>query len=320
MNARRASAAATRGAGVALYTHEACLDHDPGPAHPENPARLQAVLEALDAHAFPALQRRLAPRATRAQLARVHTARHIDDILEHGPLHYWRMLDADTLISPGSAEAALRAAGAVCAAVDAVIDGPLRRAFCAVRPPGHHAMPTAPMGFCLFNNIAIGAAHALAAHGLHRVAIVDFDVHHGNGTQDIFCCEPRVLYVSTHQWPLYPGSGSPDETGAGNLVNVALPPGTGSARFRALCMQAVLPAIDAFAPQLLLISAGFDAHRLDPLASLELDTDDYAWITRQLVDIALRHAGGRIVSSLEGGYNLDALRASVAAHVAALGS
>jgi len=306
---------------VALYTHAACLDHDPGPGHPETPARLAAVLEALDESAFPALRRIEAPRATREQLARVHVPRLIDSILDHGPLHYWRMLDADTLMSPGSAEAAQRAAGAVCAAVDAAIAGTAPRAFCAVRPPGHHATQTTAMGFCLFNNVAIGAAHALAAHGLERVAVVDFDVHHGNGTQDIFWNEPRVMYASSHQWPLYPGTGEREETGAGtdNIVNALLPPGSGSAEFRAAWDDIVLPALDAFAPQLVLISAGFDAHRLDPLANLNLETEDYAWVTHRLVELALRHAGGRVVSSLEGGYSLDALRESVAAHVAALG-
>jgi len=303
---------------VALVTHAACLDHDPGPGHPETPARLSAVLEALDEAAFPHLRRIEAPRATRAQLARVHVRRLIDSILDHGPLHYWRMLDADTLMSPGSAEAAQRAAGAVCAAIDAAMAGDAPRAFCAVRPPGHHATPDTAMGFCLFNNVAVGAAHALATHGLERVAIVDFDVHHGNGTQDIFWNEPRVMYASSHQWPLYPGTGDRDETGVGNIVNALLPPDSGSAQFRDAWQDTVLPALDAFAPQFVLVSAGFDAHRLDPLASLNLETDDYAWITQRLVELARRHAGGRIVSSLEGGYSLDALRESAAAHVAAL--
>ncbi len=304
---------------VALFTHAACLDHDPGPGHPETPERLAAVLEALDESAFPSLRRIEAPRATRAQLARVHVRRLIDSILDHGPLHYWRMLDADTLMSPGSAEAAQRAAGAVCAAIDAAMSGESPRAFCAVRPPGHHATPDTAMGFCLFNNVAVGAAHALAAHELERVAIVDFDVHHGNGTQDIFWSEPRVMYASSHQWPLYPGTGDRAETGVGNIVNATLPAGAGSKPFRDAWENTMLPALDAFAPQLVLISAGFDAHKLDPLANLNLETGDYAWITHRLVEIAQRHAEGRVVSSLEGGYSLDALRESVAAHVAALG-
>lgn len=303
---------------VALYTHASCLAHDPGPGHPESPSRLASVLEALDHERFAALARIEAPRATRAQLARVHRERHIDDLLANAPRSGWLQLDPDTLMSPASAEAALRAAGAACAAVDAVVAGDMRRAFCAVRPPGHHATPAGAMGFCLFNNVAVAAAHAIAAHGLERVAIVDFDVHHGNGTQDIFCGDARVLYASTHQWPLYPGTGAQDERGVGNIVNAPLRPGAGSIEFRDACIRTVLPAVDAFAPQLVIVSAGFDAHRQDPLASLELETDDYAWITRRLVELAGRHAGGRVVSSLEGGYDLDALRACSAAHVAEL--
>lgn len=318
MSQTRARAAPTAGTRVALYTHEACFDHDPGPGHPEAAARLAAVLEGVDDCALSALERLPAPRASRVQLARVHTRRLIDNILEHGPRHYWRMLDADTLMSPGSTEAALRAAGAVCAAVDGACGDGAPRAFCAVRPPGHHANSDTAMGFCLFNNIAVGAAHALSAHAIERVAIVDFDVHHGNGTQDIFWNEPRVLYASTHQEPLYPGTGARSDTGVGNIVNLPLPPDAGSVQFRAACTQVILPALDAFAPQLVMISAGFDAHRLDPLANLDLVEEDYGWITRELVTLAQRHARGRIVSSLEGGYHLGALRASVAAHLAAL--
>jgi acetoin utilization deacetylase AcuC-like enzyme len=303
---------------VTVYTHPACLAHDPGPAHPESPARLRAVLDAFDEPRFAQLTRTEAPRGTHAQLARVHRSELIDEVLTSAPQQGWHQLDADTVMSAGSTEAALRAAGAVCAAVDAAIADPRRRAFCAVRPPGHHATPSTAMGFCLFNSIAVGAAHAIAAHGLERVAIVDFDVHHGNGTQDIFCNDPRVLYASSHQWPLYPGTGARSETGVGNIVNAPLRAGAGSAEFRAACEQIVLPAVDAFAPQLVMISAGFDAHRLDPLAGLNLEADDYAWITTRLVDLASRHAEGRIVSSLEGGYSLTALRESTAAHVAAL--
>jgi acetoin utilization deacetylase AcuC-like enzyme len=229
-----------------------------------------------------------------------------------------RRLDPDTVMSPASAEAASRAAGAVCAAVDDAMLGSHRRAFCAVRPPGHHATRDTSMGFCLFNSVAAGAAHAIEAHGLTRVAIVDFDVHHGNGTQDLFWSDPRVLYASSHQWPLYPGTGAREETGAGNIVNAPLRPGAGSADFRKAYEETVLPAIERFAPELVLISAGFDAHRLDPLANLALDADDYAWITTRLVELASRHAHGRVVSSLEGGYSLTALRESTAAHVGAL--
>jgi acetoin utilization deacetylase AcuC-like enzyme len=304
---------------VALYTHASCLAHDPGPGHPEAPSRLAAVLDALEDELFAPLVRIEAPRATRAQLTRVHREDYTDDLLANAPRNGWLELDPDTRMSPDSAEAALRAAGAACAAVDAVVAGRVRRAFCAVRPPGHHATPASAMGFCLFNNVAVAAAHAIAAHRLERIAIVDFDVHHGNGTQDIFWDDARVLYASTHQWPHYPGTGAQDERGtAGNIVNAPLRPGAGSIEFRDACIRTVLPAVDAFAPQLVIISAGFDAHRQDPLASLELETDDYAWITRCLVDLAERHASGRLVSSLEGGYDLQALRASTQAHVAAL--
>ena len=300
-----------------LYTHASCLRHSAGPGHPESPARLQSVLAALDDPGFAALARAEAPRATRDQLARVHEAALIDDIFANAPEQGFVRFDADTVMSPDSLEAALCAAGAVCAAVDAAIDGSATRAFCAVRPPGHHATRNAAMGFCLFNNVAVGAAHALA-RGIERVAIVDFDVHHGNGTQDIFWSEPRVLYASTHQSPLYPGTGTRAETGVGNIVNAPLPPRSGSAEFRMAFEQVVLPALRTFKPQLVIISAGFDAHRLDPLADLNLDAEDYAWATRELVDIATKYASGRVVSSLEGGYSLTALRESTAAHVGAL--
>jgi acetoin utilization deacetylase AcuC-like enzyme len=303
---------------AAIYTHPDCLAHDPGPGHPESPARLAAVLEALADPRFALLDRIEAPCATRAQLTRVHRADHVEDILRSRGDEPWTRIDADTVMSPGSARAALRAAGAVCAAVDSAVTGWNRRSFCAVRPPGHHATPSTAMGFCLFNNVAVGAAHAIAVHGLERVAVVDFDVHHGNGTQDIFWRDPRVLYASSHQSPLYPGTGARSETGIGNIVNAPLPAGAGAAEFRGAWEERILPALEAFGPQLLLISAGFDAHRLDPLASLNLETGDYAWITTRLVDVAARHARGRIVSSLEGGYSLTALRESVAAHVAAL--
>jgi len=301
-----------------LFTHGVCLQHDPGPGHAESPARLRAVLAALDQDRFASLDRIEAPRATREQLLRVHTPAHVDRILAITPEADTVRLDEDTLMSPASAEAGLRAAGAVVAAVDAVMTGQATRAFCAVRPPGHHATPDAAMGFCLFNNIAVGAAHALAAHGLKRVAIADFDVHHGNGTQDIFLCEPRVLFISTHQQPLYPGTGGADERGVGNIVNAPLSPGEGSYEFRTLWNDVLLPRLHAFKPQLVLVSAGFDAHQRDPLANLELQAEDYAWITERLVDLAHAHAGGRLVSTLEGGYDLQALAASASAHVSAL--
>ncbi|MBE1161380.1 histone deacetylase family protein [Dyella acidiphila] len=301
-----------------LYTHAICLQHDPGPGHAESPARLRAVLQALDQDRFAEVDRVEAPRATREQLLRVHAPGYVDRILAIRPDVDTVRLDEDTLMSPASAEAGLRAAGAVVAAVDAVMQGSASHAFCAVRPPGHHATPDTAMGFCLFNNIAVGAAHAIAAHGLKRVAIADFDVHHGNGTQDIFQHEPRVLFISSHQSPLYPGTGREDERGMGNIVNAPLSPGEGSYEFRELWDGALLPQLHAFKPQLVLVSAGFDAHRNDPLSDIRLQTEDYAWITERLVELARAHAGDRLVSTLEGGYDLAALAASASAHVSAL--
>ncbi len=302
-----------------LYTHAACLEHNPGRGHPERPARLEAVLAALDTEAFTALERREAPRAEREQIARVHPGAYVDRILEAIPIAGYYGLDMDTVVSPGSGEAALRAAGAVCAAVDAVMAGEADNAFCAVRPPGHHAEPERAMGFCLFNNVAIGAAQARAVHGLSRVAVVDFDVHHGNGTQAMFWDEPELFFGSTHQMPLYPGTGSASERGAsGNIVNVPLPPGAGSEEFRAAMAEGVLPALRRFAPEFLLISAGFDAHQADPLAQLRFQDEDYAWATAELKRVAGECCAGRLVSTLEGGYDLSALASSAAAHVAAL--
>jgi len=301
-----------------LYTHPACLLHDPGPGHAERPARLHAVLQALDHDRFAALDRIEAPQALREQLQRVHSAAHVREILLGAPPDDMLALDPDTVMGPGSTEAALRAAGAMVAAVDAVLGGSARRAFCAVRPPGHHATRDQAMGFCLFNNIAVGAAHALVAHGLKRVAIADFDVHHGNGTQAIFEHEPRVLFASSHQSPLYPDSGREDERGVGNIVNGTLSPGAGSHEFRELWDSVLLPRLHAFKPQLVLVSAGFDAHRNDPLADIRLGQEDYAWITERLAALADAHAGGRLISTLEGGYDLAALAASVSAHVGAL--
>jgi len=302
-----------------LYTHPACLQHDTGPVHPERPARLVAVLRALDHDRYATVDRIEAPRATREQLLRVHSERHVADILDHPPAPgELRQLDEDTLLSPGSAEAALRAAGAAVAAVDAVMGGASSHAFCAVRPPGHHATADRAMGFCLFNNVAVAAAHALAAHGLERVAIADFDVHHGNGTQAIFEREPRVLFASSHQSPLYPDTGGEDELGVGNIVNRGLPAGAGSSEFRQRWEQELLPRLHAFQPQLVLVSAGFDAHQDDPLADLRLDAEDYAWITDRLLRLAREHAQDRLVSLLEGGYDLPALASSAAAHVAEL--
>ena len=299
-----------------VYTHPACLAHDTGPDHAERPARLTAVVDALR-RALPALDWHEAPRASRGQLLRAHAPELLDAVLETHPAHRI-LLDPDTVLSPASAEAALRAAGAAVAAVDAVLTGKTRRAFCAVRPPGHHATGDVAMGFCLFNNIAVAALHALDKHGLERVAIVDFDVHHGNGTQAIFERDPRVLFASSHQWPLYPETGARNETGVGNIVNMPLPVEAEGVLFRRAWADVLLPAVDDFRPQLLLVSAGFDAHWRDPLAQLRLQAGDYTWISEELVALANRHCGGRMVSSLEGGYDLAALAESSVAHVGAL--
>ncbi len=300
------------------YSHPACLDHDTGRNHPECPDRLRAIEAALKADAFAALDRREAPQATREQIGRVHPQTHIDAVLAAIPKTGAAYLDPDTVVSAGSAEAGLRAAGAGVAAVDAVISGEAETAFCTVRPPGHHAEPERAMGFCFFNNVAIAALHARVAHGLDRVAVVDFDVHHGNGTQAAFEADASLFYASTHQYPHYPGTGAASETGVGNIVNVPLAPGSGGAEFRDAVTSLILPALEAFAPDLVLISAGFDAHRDDPLASLNFVEDDYVWVTTALVALARRHAAGRVVSMLEGGYDFGALGRSTAAHIGEL--
>jgi acetoin utilization deacetylase AcuC-like enzyme len=301
-----------------LYTHPACLEHDPGRHHPESPARLRAVLAALDDPEFLRLERRVAPEAALDDLLRIHPRRHVERILRAVPKSGHVGIDPDTVLSPASGAAALRAAGAVVAAVDAVVAREADNAFCAVRPPGHHAEPDRAMGFCLFNNAAIGALHARAAYGLERVAVIDFDVHHGNGTQAAFEADETLFYASTHQYPLYPGTGAASETGVGNIVNVPLRPMSGSTQFRRGITQQILPALEAFRPEFVVVSAGFDAHKSDPLAQLMLDEGDYAWITEKLLEIADRHAQGRLVATLEGGYDLAALGASVAAHIRVL--
>ncbi|WP_439599009.1 histone deacetylase family protein [Falsiroseomonas sp.] len=304
---------------VLLFTHLACLRHDPGEGHPECPDRLRAVLRALDAGEFLELIRAEAPLATEEQLRRVHPAAYVEAILGIRPEGEERVaLDGDTLMSAGSAEAALRAAGAAVAGVDAVCRGEVRRVFCATRPPGHHAEPNRPMGFCLFANAAVAARHAQAVHGLTRIAVVDFDVHHGNGTQACFEAEASLFYASSHQWPLYPGTGDSQETGVGNIFNAKLPPGADGAAFRAAWERELLPALDSFAPELILVSAGFDAHAQDPLAQLRVREADFAWLTAELCALADRHCGGRLVSLLEGGYDLEALALSTAAHVRTL--
>ncbi|MCW5695922.1 MAG: histone deacetylase family protein [Bauldia sp.] len=301
-----------------LLEHPVFAEHVVPSGHPERPQRLAAVASRLSAPAFAGLIRERAPRADLAAIEAVHDPAYVAAIQEAVPESGIVMIDSDTALSPKSVEAALHAAGAAIAAVDAVVAGRAANAFCAVRPPGHHAERRTPMGFCLFNSVAVAARHAQAKHGVARVAIVDWDVHHGNGTEDIFREDPSVLYVSTHQRGAYPGTGDASETGAGNIVNVPLPAGTGSEAYRAAFLERVVPAVDAFAPELILISAGFDAHWADPLAALELDEADFAWATNRLREVADRHSAGRIVSVLEGGYDLEGLGASVAAHVAAL--
>jgi acetoin utilization deacetylase AcuC-like enzyme len=304
---------------VLLFSHRACLQHDPGPQHPECPDRLRAVLRALEAEEFAHLIRDEAPQATVEQLTRVHPAAYVEAILGIRPEPDESVaLDADTVMSWGSAEAALRAAGAGVAGVDAVCRGEVRRVFCAVRPPGHHAEPGRAMGFCVFANAAIAARHAQAAHGLTRVAVVDFDVHHGNGTQACFEHDPTLFFASSHQSPCYPGTGAPEEVGVGNVHNAILPPGADGAAFRAAWRDLLLPALEAFGPELVVISAGFDAHARDPLAQLRVREADFAWLTAEICAIADRACGGRVVSLLEGGYDLDALASSAAAHVRAL--
>jgi acetoin utilization deacetylase AcuC-like enzyme len=302
---------------TALFTHPACLGHDAGSWHPECPDRLRAVLRALEHPDFVPLLRESAPEATVEQLTRVHPAQYVEAILAIRPdAGELVQIDGDTAMSAGSAEAALRAAGGAVAAVDAVMEGWAHAAFAAVRPPGHHAEPSRPMGFCFFGSAAVAALHARARWDLKRVAVVDFDVHHGNGTQAMFAADPGLFYASSHQHPCYPGTGMANERGvAGNIVNAPLPPGSDSRAFRAAWSDILLPALDEFAPELLIVSAGFDAHKADPLAQLRLETADFAWITAQLCLIARAHCGRRLVSVLEGGYDLDALAASAAAHV-----
>ena len=302
-----------------MITHRACLNHDPGPYHPECPDRLRAVLKALDAQEFADLIRDQAPRATEEQLMRVHPENYVKAILGIRPEPEETVpLDGDTIMSWGSAEAALRSAGAAIAATDAVMKGEFRHAFCATRPPGHHAEPNRPMGFCFFANAAVAARHAQAEHGAKKVAVVDFDVHHGNGTQACFEADPTLFYASSHQWPLYPGTGAAEERGAGNIFNATLPPGADSAAFRSAWADLLLPELDRFAPELIVISAGFDAHARDPLAQMRLREPDFAWLTAELCTLADKHCQGRVVSLLEGGYDLEALASSTAAHVRVL--
>jgi acetoin utilization deacetylase AcuC-like enzyme len=302
-----------------LYTHPVAQLHDPGPGHPEAAGRLAAILRALDNASIPGLMRRDAPLATMSQIQRVHPARYTERVLAAVPAEGYARLDADTVLNAHSGEAALRASGAACAAVDAVLAGEAGTAFCAMRPPGHHAEPMEAMGFCLFNHVGVAAMQAKVVHKLSRLAILDFDVHHGNGTQAAFWDDPDTLYVSTHQSPLYPGTGHASERGVkGNILNRPLPPGTGSAAWRNVVERDVLPAIDRWRSELILVSAGFDAHAEDPLASMALVEADFAWVTREVVALARRHGGGGVVSVLEGGYDPPALARSVVAHLLAL--
>jgi acetoin utilization deacetylase AcuC-like enzyme len=303
-----------------LYTHEACFDHQPGPHHPESPERLRAVLQALRAPAFATAAWQEAPLGTREQLLRVHTPDYVDHVQALSPSDGLRLLDGgDTIMSSGTLEAALRGVGAACAAVDAVVAGRASNAFCATRPCGHHAEADRAMGFCVFNQAAVAALHARAAHGLQRVAVIDFDVHHGNGTQNSFFNDPNLFYGSCHQSNFYPGTGAQHETGvANNIINVPLPRQCSSEVFRRRWTAELMPALSAFAPDLLIISAGFDAHHLDPLGGLQFTDEDYRWVTEELLQLASATAQGRVVSVLEGGYSLEALASASAAHVLAL--
>ncbi|MEJ0094590.1 MAG: histone deacetylase family protein [Methylocella sp.] len=302
-----------------FVTHPSSLEHDAGPGHPERPDRIRAIERAFEHERFQALHRALAPGLVREALLRVHPANYVKAIEAAAPAEGRSRLDADTVMSPGTWDALSHGVGGAVAAVDEVMRGAVKNAFVAVRPPGHHAETARPMGFCFFNFVAVAARHAQAAHGAERVAIVDFDVHHGNGTQEIFWSDPTVLYASTHQMPLFPGTGAVDQRGEHDtIVNAPLSAGDDGLAFREAMTSRILPRIEAFVPDLIVISAGFDAHRLDPLGGLNLVEPDFAWVTTRLMEIAERRANGRIVSILEGGYDLDGLARSAAAHVSAL--
>ncbi len=301
-----------------LYSHPVFLEHLTPPGHPERPDRLRAIARLLDDEPFERLDRVDAPEGDASTILYAHPQSHLDKIRAAVPAEGRVRIDGDTSMSPRSFEAALHAIGAANAAVDDVFAGRADNVFVAARPPGHHAEKVTAMGFCLFNNAAIAARHAQKAHGVERVAIVDWDVHHGNGTQDIFWDDPTVLYASTHQMPLYPGTGARDETGAGNVFNAPLSPNSGSDLFREAFRSVVLPALENFRPELVIVSAGFDAHHRDPLAEINLTEDDFDWATGELMEVAGRHARNRLVSLLEGGYDLQGLAFSVGAHVSRL--
>lgn len=303
-----------------LYTHESSLQHATPPGHPERPDRLRAVEAVLEDERFSLLARETAERVERDAVVRVHPAEYFDAIQDAIPPEgRLARIDGDTALSHGSLEPILRAAGGACSAVDEVMKGKASNAFVAMRPPGHHAETTTAMGFCFLNNAAIAARHAQAKHAVERVAIIDFDVHHGNGSQEIFWADPSVMYCSTHEMPLYPGTGAKSETGAhGTIVNAPLSAGDNGTQFREAVESRILPRLNSFRPDLIIISAGFDAHMRDPLANLNLVEEDYAWVTQKLMDVADKHSEGRVVSVLEGGYDLEGLAKSVAAHVATL--
>lgn len=304
---------------IYLYTHPACAKHAMHPGHPEQPARLFAVLDALRDIDSSLMARREAPEIDVNLLLKVHDKQLVEHVMSSFPETGLVDLDSDTALCPDSKEASLRAAGAVVAAVEDVLSGRVARAFCAVRPPGHHAEPGRSMGFCIFNNVALGVAYARQNHDVKRIAVVDFDVHHGNGTQAVFENDPDVFFVSSHEMPQYPGTGHPSKTGvSGNVLNIALSPGTGGQSFRGLYQERVFPALDRFSPDLIFISAGFDAHEADPLAGICLNESDFAWVTAGLVETAKIHCKGRVISTLEGGYNLEALGKSAKSHVEAL--
>ena len=302
---------------AAFITHPDCQRHEMGPHHPECPQRLSAITDMLLVKGLlDYMQPVDAPAATETELSRAHSTLHVREILESAPTEGYHVVDPDTSMNPHTVAAALRAAGAAVKATDLVLSGEAPRAFCAVRPPGHHAEHDKAMGFCFFNNVAVGIRHALDVHGLQRVALIDFDVHHGNGSEDIFKGDERVLMCSIFEKGLYPFSG--EDARGPNMVNVGLPARSGSEAFRDAVTRAWLPALDAFAPQMIYISAGFDAHREDDMGNLALTEADYEWVTRELMAVAMRHAQGRVISVLEGGYALNALARSAAAHVKVL--
>ena len=298
-----------------FFYHQDCLDHYPGLSHPESPKRLISITKTLSHTDFDRLSRVQSPKAEFDTITLMHDPYYVETIFNSLPISNFKQLDPDTILSPGSGDALLRSVGGICSAVDNVLSGVSNNAFCCMRPPGHHAEYGEAMGFCIFNNIAVAAKYAQKKYGIDKVAVVDFDVHHGNGTQHLFENDPNLFYASTHQYPAYPGTGAISEVGLGNIVNVPLKPGSGSEAFREAYTKTILPKLNTFEPQLLLVSAGFDAHRKDPLCQLNLNSDDFSWVTKHLIEVADNHCQGMLISTLEGGYDLDALASSVAKHV-----